>query len=122
MDQELVLSFEFITSSNSIALEGQRLFRIRIFPNSATDGSGVTPLDTNVEVELNQFTSIQPGTPNNFENLFVTMSLEGVRCDQMPYMCGTLLKGTSPSPEYTLQPEAGSPVLTACTRMLTCVG
>lgn len=121
-NQELILTFEFRTALNSISVSGQGLYSIEIFPNNATDGQGTTPLGTRTTFHQRQVTSIVANTFSSVESFRITIALEGIRCDQMPFICGTLMRGPSPSPPYTLQPDAGDPILTACTRMLDCVG
>ncbi|PIK47238.1 hypothetical protein BSL78_15886 [Apostichopus japonicus] len=101
-NQELILTFEFRTALNSISVSGQGLYSIEIFPNNATDGQGTTPLGTRTTFHQRQVTSIVANTFSSVESFRITIALEGIRCDQMPFICGTLMRGPSPSPPYTL--------------------
>ncbi|XP_022109995.1 uncharacterized protein LOC110989723 [Acanthaster planci] len=52
----------------------------------------------------------------------INLNLRGGRCDEIPYVCATLMKGFNAMPPFTLTPDMDNPILTACSERLDCIG
>ncbi|XP_038079237.1 uncharacterized protein LOC119746392 [Patiria miniata] len=99
------------------------LFRLQVAATASPDRAGVEASQHQVIVPY----SPPPGFTISAGQRYTlpvdaNLNLRGARCDEIPYICVTMMKGVNPVPPFTLTPDVDDPVVTACSERLDCVG
>ncbi|XP_072033318.1 LOW QUALITY PROTEIN: uncharacterized protein [Amphiura filiformis] len=116
-NHQLVFSFTINTDSNSAGISGNNLFTLYIYGNDQSDGFGQVPNNDQAAylLPITQEVTLTPGVPHSFEYLPARLNLQGVSCEEVPFVCVQIYKGVFPDPSFTLQPsDPLDPVFTDC--------
>ena len=110
---QLVFNFQINTATDGAGVSGTNLFSLFVFGNDDPNGFGSR--GNGYLLPISQEVTVTPGVSNSFDFLPAVLNLQGVTCNEIPYLCVSIYKGASADPPYTLQPsDPLSPVFTDC--------
>ncbi|XP_038061188.1 uncharacterized protein LOC119731947 isoform X4 [Patiria miniata] len=118
------LSFDMTMSTNPQAgsVSGSNLWKITLYGSTQANGLGTQVLRTQLTLNPSQAGASTDLSGNvQFFSLQTALSLVGLVCSQVRYICVTIEKSENPTPQFTLTGMPSDAVLTAC-QATTCNG
>ena len=121
--QDVTFDFSMVSVANTGSVSGSNLWQLLAFGSQNSDGSGTQNSPITVSLSFAQGSvGVTPGATSTIQDLDITLDLSGsLDCEDIPYICVTLDKGTNPSPDFSLSGVPDDSVFTAC-QAVTCLG
>ena len=121
--QDVTFDFRLVSVENYRRRERLQPVAVRCVGSQNIDGSGTQTYPYSVQLTSAQGSvGVTPGASSTIQDLGTSLDLSGnLNCEDIPYFCVTLERGTNPNPDFTLTGVADDSVLTACQRV-SCQG